>query len=89
MQSLQLVDEDTQRPHNSPHKYKYKQEGTQEDTSSHKYKYIYKHKHEDTQFCLAIRPDAYATGKFGEIFSSLWALEVRQVNTVYWDPPTL
>ena len=28
MQSLQPVDKDTQRPHNSPHKYTYKHEGT-------------------------------------------------------------
>ena len=52
--------------------------------SSHKC--IYKDKHEDTHICLATRPDTCATGKFGEIFSSLWALEVRQKNTVYWDP---
>ena len=54
--------------------------------SSHKYKYI--HKHENTHICLATRPGICAIGKFGEIFSSLWALEVRQVNTVYWDPLT-
>ena len=39
-----------------------------------------------TQTRRYTRPDTCATGKFGEIFLSLRALEVRQVNTVYWDP---